>query len=261
VIPLTSKNNGALRQIAEKYDLETVNHPDIGGRYTGLSETALAPAAMLGLHVREIFNGGREMHDKLAPEEPNQASRLAEILHIAEEQGFDQVLTPFYASRLYGFYPLLRQLMHESVCKKGRGQTFYGDKGPEYQHHTNQRLFGGEKNILPLFIEGTHEHMTIKIPETLRNVKLRDKKLEEFHGKTYEGALKAEAEGVKKALENQGRPLVELELEEFNYSSVGGLMAFFQYLAVYSSWIRDVDPFNQPDVEMSKKLGFKERFN
>ena len=259
VVPLTSKE-GALRRIAEKKDLETVDHPDIGGRYTGLSETALAPAAMLGLHVREIFRGGRKMQDQLAPGTPNKASKLAEILYSAEEQGFEQVLTPFYASRLFGFYPLLVQLMHESVCKKGRGQSVYGDLGPEYQHHTNQRLFGGKENILPMFVEGTHEHTTVKIPESLENVRLRGKTLENLEGETYEGALKSEAEGVKSALRDQDRPFVELKLEEFNYGSVGALMAFFQYLAVYSSWIRNVDPFNQPDVEKSKELGFEKRF-
>ena len=259
VVPLTSKE-GALRRIAEKKDLETVDHPDIGGRYTGLSETALAPAAMLGLHVREIFRGGRKMQDQLAPGTPNKASKLAEILYSAEEKGFEQVLTPFYASRLFGFYPLLVQLMHESVCKKGRGQSVYGDLGPEYQHHTNQRLFGGKENILPMFVEGTHEHTTVKIPESLENVRLRGKTLENLEGETYEGALKSEAEGVKSALRDQDRPFVELKLEEFNYGSVGALMAFFQYLAVYSSWIRNVDPFNQPDVEKSKELGFEKRF-
>lgn len=260
VIPLTSKNDGALRKIAEKNELETVDHPDIGGRYTGLSETALAPAAMLGLHVREIFRGGREMHEKLSPKNPNKALKLAEILYEAEEQDFEEVLTPFYATRLFGFYPLLVQLMHESVCKKGEGQTFYGDLGPEYQHHTNQRMFGGQKNIIPMFVEATHEHETIKIPNNLRNIDLKDKQLEDFHGKTYEGALKAESEGVKQALNQEDMPFVELKLQEFNYGSIGAFMAFLQYLAVYSSWIRDVNAFNQPDVEKSKEIGFEKRF-
>jgi len=89
---------------------------------------------------------------------------------------------------------------------------------------------------------------------------LRGKSLEELNGETYEGALKAEAEGVKQALKKIDRPFIELKLQDFNYASVGALMGFFQYLAVYSSWLRNVDPFNQPDVEMSKDLGFERRF-
>jgi len=260
VIPLTSKKESTLYQIAKRQELKTIEHPDIGGRFTGLSETALAPAAMLGLHVREIFRGGRKIHDDLAPNQSNQVSKLAEHLHKAETRGFSQVLTAFYPTRLFGFYPLLVQLMHESVCKEGEGQTFFGDLGPEYQHHTNQRLFGGKSDIIPIFIESTHEHKTIDVAEDLEDIELRGKTLGDLTGQNYENSLAAEAEGVKQALEDHEKPYVELKLNEFNYASVGGLMAFLQYLAVYSSWLRGVNPFNQPDVEKSKEIGFEKRF-
>lgn len=260
IIPLTTDQESPLREIAQKRELQTIDHPDIGGRFTGLSETALAPAAMLGLDVEEIFEGGREMHEKLAPGEPNKASKLAQDLYEAEKIGFSEVLAPFYSTRLFGFYPLLVQLMHESVCKRGEGQTFYGDIGPEYQHHTNQRLFGGRDNILPFIVESSHEHVEIEVPEDLFDIDIRGRKLGELSGLSYEEALNSEAEGVKKALRKSSKPFIQFKLKEFNYRSVGGLMAFLQYLAVYSAWERDVDPFNQPDVEKSKNIGFKQRF-
>ena len=200
------------------------------------------------------------MHKELKPGTPNKASKLAEELFEVEKQGYDEVLTPFYSTRLFGFYPLLVQLMHESVCKNGEGQTFFGDLGPEYQHHTNQRMFGGKQNIVPMFIESTHEHAEIEVPEDIQDIELRTHQLGEFGGKTYEASLKAESEGVKQALDEKGRPRIELKLEELSYRSTGRFMAFLQYLAVYSSWLRDVDPFNQPNVEKSKNIGFKMRF-
>ena len=260
VMPLTTDQDSALNSIAERKGLETIEHPDIGGRFTGLSETALAPASLLGLDVEEIFKGGREMHKELEPGEPNKASKLAEELHEAENQGFDQVLTPFYSTRLFGFYPLLVQLMHESVCKKGEGQTFFGDLGPEYQHHTNQRMFGGKQDIVPMFIHSTHEHAEIEVPEDIKDIELRGHNLSDFDGKYYEDSLKAESEGVKDALEENGRPKVELRLNSLDYRAVGRLMAFLQYLAVYSSWLRDLDPFSQPNVDKSKEIGFEKRF-
>jgi len=260
IMPLTTDHNSALNNIAERRGLETIEHPDIGGRFTGLSETALAPASLLGLDVKEIFKGGREMHRKLDLGKPNKASKLAEDLFEAEKQGYDKVLTPFYSTRLFGFYPLVVQLMHESVCKKGKGQTFFGDLGPEYQHHTNQRIFGGKQDILPMFIESKHEHAEIEVPEELQDVELRGRELGDLDGKTYEASLEAESRGVKQALVESQRPKIELRLEELSYDSVGGFLAFLQYLAVYSSWLRDVDPFNQPDVEQSKKKGFEMRF-
>lgn len=258
VRPLTSRG-GLLHKIAEKKDLEIIEHPDIGGRFTGLSETALAPASLLGLDVEEIFSEGRKAHEQFW-EGNSDASVLAEALYQAEGRGFDEVLTPFYSTRLFGFYPLLVQLMHESVCKRGEGQTFYGDLGPEYQHHTNQRMFGGRENVIPMFIESSHEHQTLEVEEELGELDLRGRKLEELDGQKLEDSLNAEASGVKKALRNEDRPFIELKIEEISYGSIGEFMAFLQFLAVYSGWARDVNPFNQPDVEKSKKLGFEQRF-
>ena len=258
VRPLTSRG-GLLDKIADKKDLKTIEHPDIGGRFTGLSETALAPASLIGLDVEEIFREGRKAHERFW-EDGSDAAVIAEALYQAEERGFNEVLTPFYSTRLFGFYPLIVQLMHESVCKKGEGQTFYGDLGPEYQHHTNQRMFGGRENVIPIFIESSHEHQTLEVDDELKEMDLRGKKLGDLDGQRLEDSLKAEASGVKKALRDENRPYIELKIEEISYGSIGELMAFLQFLAVYSGWIRDVNPFNQPDVEKSKELGFSQRF-
>jgi len=113
---------------------------------------------------------------------------------------------------------------------------------------------------VPMFIESKHEHAEIEVPEELQDVELRGRELGDLDGKTYEASLEAESRGVKQALVESQRPKIELRLEELSYDSVGGFLAFLQYLAVYSSWLRDVDPFNQPDVEQSKKKGFEMRF-
>ena len=36
--------------------------------------------------------------------------------------------------------------MHESFGKDKLGQSYFGGQGPEMQHHTSQRFFGGRKN-------------------------------------------------------------------------------------------------------------------
>ena len=258
IMPLTSKE-GLLHDIAEEKGLEMIKHPDIGGRYTGLSETALAPAALLGLDVEQLFEKGREAQKSYWNED--QAIKMASALQNAEEQGYTEVMTAFYSTRLFGFYPLMVQLMHESVCKKGEGQTFYGDLGPEFQHHTNQRIFGGKQNVLPIFIESSHEHSEISIPEDLEDFNLRGRKLGDLNGKSLEKSLRAEAEGVKQALDQENRPYIEIDIGSMNYGNVADFIAFLQFLAVYSGWMRGVNPFNQPDVEKSKELGFEERFN
>lgn len=261
VFPVTSDNDGALRNIVDEKGLDWIEHPDIGGRFTGAVETALVPAAFVGMDIDEIREGAEDMYERLRPGKENAAEDMALKLFEAEERGYNEILAPFYSSRMFGFYPLFVQLMHETVCKKGQGQTVYGDHAPEYQHHTNQRMFGGRKNILPIFFRTeTHEHADIDVPEGLENIGIRGKKLGDLERNSYSEALDSEYYGVKHALDKIERPNATLTLQELSYSSAGELIAFLQYLAVYSAWLRGVNPFNQPDVEESKEIGFNERF-
>jgi len=255
-LPVTSDNDGALKQIVDRRDAEFIEHPDIGGRFTGAVETALAPAHFAGIEIEPIRDGAEQVY-----ENPESAYQLAETLYDAEKNGFQEILTPFYSTRLFGYYPLLVQLMHETVCKEGEGQTVYGDLAPEYQHHTNQRLFGGRKDVMPLFFNLTnHSHEEIRIPEDLKDVKVRDKELAEFVDRTYQSALRSEYKGVRQALNKHEMPYLNIEIDSLGLQEAGQLTAFLQLMAVRSAELREVDPFNQPDVETSKNFGFESRF-
>jgi glucose-6-phosphate isomerase len=256
-LPVTSDNDGALRQIAEERDKEFVEHPDIGGRFTGAVETALTPVYFAGIDIEPIRKGAEKVYA-----DPEKPYRAAKTLYRAENNGYNEILTPFYSTRLFGYYPLLVQLMHETVCKDKQGQTVYGDLAPEYQHHTNQRLFGGKKNVIPLFVNlSSHKHAEMRVPEDLKEVDIRDRKLGELgEGRDYESALKSEYEGVRQALEEHKMPYINLELDSLGLEEAGQLTAFLQLMAVRSAELREVNPFNQPDVETSKKLGLQNRF-
>lgn len=262
VFAVTSDNDGALRNIVEKNDYGWIEHPDVGGRFSGLTETALVPAAFAGIDVREIREGGEEMYENLSPEKQyNPALNLASAMYNAEQRGYDKVFTPFYSTRLFGFYPLFVQLMHETVCKNGKGQTFFGDLGPECQHHTNQRVFGGEKDVLTTFFRcDAHEREELDIPDNLGDIEVRGRKLSELEGSTLKDSLFSEYKGVKNAMDEEDMPNITLNIASVSHRNLGKLVALLQYLAVYSAWLRDVDPFTQPDVEKSKEIGFEERF-
>jgi len=73
-------------------------------------------------------------------------------------------------------------------------------------------------------------------------------------------SLKAEYQGVKDAMDDGEMPNITLNITSVSHENMGKLVGLLQYVAVYSAWLRDVDPFNQPDVEKSKDIGFEERF-
>lgn len=259
---LTSENESALNQIANKLGLKQLEHPDIGGRFTGAVETALLPAAIAGLDYKEIRRGAEKEYENIKSGDYYLPEKTAKLLYQAEKNGFKEVLTPFYSSRLFGFYPLLVQLMHESVCKDGEGQTVYGDIAPEYQHHTNQRLFGGEKNVIPLFFTvENHPKEKISVPEDIKDINLKGNNIGDLDGKELSKSLESEYEGVRKALIDEEKPYLNIEISSVNYETVGRLIVYLQFLAIYSAELREVNPYNQPDVERSKQQGIKYRFN
>ena len=262
VFAVTSDNGGALKQIVDRRGYDWIEHPDIGGRFSGLSETALVPAAFAGIDIEEIRAGGEEMYEKLSPSNQyNPALNVASALYDAEEKGYEEVFAPFYSTKLFGFYPLFVQLMHETVSKEGEGQTVYGDLGPECQHHTNQRVFGGRENVLTCFFRtNTHIEETVEVPVDIKDIQLRERELGDLDGRNLGESLHAEYQGVKDALNEKDMPNITLTVTDVSHRGLGKLVAFMQYLAVYSAWLRDVDPFNQPDVEKSKQIGFEERF-
>lgn len=262
VYAVTSNNEGALKNIVERKNYGWIEHPDLGGRFSGMTETALVPAAFAGLDIRELRKGAEEMYEKISPDKNyNPALNLASALYDCEQKGYEQVFSGFYSVRMFGIYPLFIQLMHETVCKEGKGQTVFGELGPEYQHHTNQRIFGGRDDIIPLFFRSeAHNYEVIQVPEELRDVEIHGETLGELDGITYQDSLKSEYKGVKDQLDHIDRPNITLSITDVSYKGIGKIVAFLQYLAVYSAWLRDVDPFTQPDVEKSKKLSLEERF-
>lgn len=259
---VTSDNDGALKQILERKDFDWIEHLDVGGRFSGATETALVPAAFAGIDIREIREGAEEMYEKLSPQNSyNPALNVASALYDAEKQGFNEIFTGFYSTRLFGFKPLFVQLMHETVCKEGEGQTVYGDIGPEFQHHTNQRIFGGKKDVLPVFFRtDTNEREHLEVEEQLKDVEIRGKRLSGLDDMELKESVRSEYQGVKNALDDEDMPNITFNLTNLSHKAAGETVAFLQYLAVYSAWLRDVNPFDQPDVEKSKRIGFEERF-
>lgn len=259
---------GALYQIVKREKIDYLKYPSPGefpaldDRHTGISASGLVPAALLGLDVKKIYQGAKEMHQQCAPAVPiesNPALQLAAAFYLLEKKGFIEIFCPVYSTKLYGFLPAMIQFMHETVCKDGKGQSFFGDLAPESQHHTNQRLFGGRKNILGFFITARQEDSktSLEVPAELTDISLRGGILNDFQGITYAKMLEIEFEGTFRDALEKKIPVIHLEMKEVSPASVGRFLALFQYVAVYSACLRGVDPYGQPQVERSKEISFE----
>jgi glucose-6-phosphate isomerase len=250
--------NSALRSIGEKVKAEIVMHPTIGGRYTSFTEIALLPALLAGLDTKAIMEGGRKIHALFAQD--NLAFKLASVMFQLEDKGFVDVFMPFYSHYLYNTSALIVQLCHESFGKAGKGQTYFAHEAPESQHHTNQRFFGGRKNICGIFFGVDFQnHTEAQYPPATHSVSLKNRHLADINHVPLSDSMRFEMESTLEDARINSIPCVKFDAGIINEAYLGEFVAFWQLYAVFSSILRGVDPFDQPQVENSKKISFNKR--
>ncbi len=239
---------------------EVISHPQgIGGRFAGLTEVGLLPASLCGINVHELYAGAAEVYTEY--NQDNISYKAASVFAQLEEKGYVDVFVPIYSHYLLHVGDLITQLCHESFGKGGLGQTYLTTEAPESQHHTNQRFFGGRNNIAGLFIglEQFNASVVTQVPDSAKDVALRKQPLSVLNGISLANAMRYEMEGTWENAKNSKIPLAQILLEKPSPKEIGKLLAFWQLFAVYSSLERGVDPFNQPEVESSKTIGFNKR--
>lgn len=247
---------GPLAELAEKLHAQIVLHPPIGGRYTGLTEVALLPAMLCGFDAYAMYKAAREWYVQY--KQDNDAYKAASVMYKLEEKGFVDVFMPVYDSHLFPITNLIVQLCHESFGKDGEGQTYFAHEAPESQHHTNQRFFGGRKNIAGWFLSTDKpltDSMTV-VPDAAKTISIKDNKLSALDGIPLSFALHAELQGTLEDAKLKNIPVISQFILQRTESELGSLIAFWQLYAIYSALLRNVDPFDQPQVESSKKISF-----
>lgn len=258
VLIVTGKSS-PLRAIAEKMRWPIIDHPPIGGRYTGLTEVNLIAAAIAGIDIEALWEGGQVFYKNY--EENNLAWQAASVFYQLEQKGYFDVLMLFYSHFLFSTSFGIVQLCHESFGKDGKGQSYFAHEGPEVQHHTMQRYYGGPKNIAGFFItvEKFLYPTVNKYPSAVHSVQIKGHHMAEIDKIPLEESLKAEALANIEDSRIRGIPLAHISIVDFSAKEIGAFTAFWQLFAVYSSLLRRVDPFDQPEVENSKKISFAKR--
>ncbi len=261
-IAITNKNQGSLSQIAKKLFWPIIHHPEISGRYTGHTSSGFAPAYFAGLPIEKINQGVIDFFNSSAikTSKPDLALILSLLLFQAEKQGFIEIFLSVYSNFLGAFIRLIDQLFHESFAKDDKGMSVIAGIGPETQHHSIQRYFGGPKNMVGLFtiLEKQNQDLKINISNNLKDISYKNKTLDIFNNLFLSRSLFLEAQGTIQDSINSHLPTIVMSIKDRNPETVGELLAFFQLVAYYSSKLRGVDPFNQPEVEESKNITFEQ---
>jgi glucose-6-phosphate isomerase len=268
----TDPDRGALRTIAQREHIATLDvPPEVGGRFSVLSPVGLLPAALVGIDVEALLAGARVAMDRSETDDLlKNPPALYAALHWAADTGLAarvHVLMP-YTDRLREFAEWYRQLWAESLGKRvdrsGKpvhvGPTPVGAVGATDQHSQVQLFMEGpyDKVITFMTVDDLGVDLPIPGPPGTGAGSGQDlpADLEYLSGHTLGELLRAEYEATSAALAEMGRMSCTLSLPDLSPATLGEAIMFFQLATGYAGAWYGIDPFDQPGVELGKRLTY-----
>jgi glucose-6-phosphate isomerase len=248
------KSNG-LRSLLSAHKVPTVDHhTGIGGRYSALTNVGLLPALARGLDVHALRAGARAVVALLrSAEKPDSLpAAVGAALNVAlsKERNIRVLVMMPYADRLGRFAHWFVQLWAESLGKNGEGTTPIACLGPVDQH-----------SQLQLFMDGPREHLitVLRLATAGTGPRLdpglaKAAGLGELVGRTVGDLVAAQALAVPAALARAGRPVRVIDIDTLDATTIGALMMHFMLETILAGRLLGVDPFDQPAVELGKRL-------
>lgn len=246
----TEPKSGLLFQEAQEYDIEILPIPsDVGGRFSVLSPVGLFPALAMGIEAGDLVDGASSvLTDFVRNSEDSIACELAWQQFTLLQQGIPTVVMMPYSIKLNEFARWFRQLWAESLGEAGRGVLPIQSYGPADQHSQLQFYVEGPVIASCLFL---------KVLDHQSEYKLEGVDIEEYNyleGKTFAEIINAELYATAHSLHKIGRPSATLEVDKVDATNLGELFMTFELAVVLLGYMLDMNPFDQPGVEESKKL-------
>ncbi len=264
IIITTDPDRGFLRELANQENYSALEIPKgVGGRFSAFTPVSLLPLAVTGINVVELLKGAAE-----ASEACTQANMMRNPAYLFAALNFALrqfkgrsilVMMP-YSDALAGFAEWFSQLWAESLGKrynlKGReinaGQTPVRALGTTDQHSQLQLYMEGPQDKVVVFLGQKSFRVDLRIPSIFKE----REDLSYLGGYTLGELNQTEQAATAQALANAGRPSITLSIPRITPASMGYLMYFLEVATVASGYLYEIDPFDQPGVELSKKYTY-----
>lgn len=186
--------------------------PEIGGRYSALSNFGVVAATVAGLNVQKLLGeAAKAVAAAKLPVAENPGVQLGLLLGSAANAGRDKI-TLFTSPEIHDLGAWLEQLIAESTGKQGKG-------------------------ITPV------DRETIGAPDVYGSDRV-------FAYVKFKGTADASLDAQVAALEASGHPVVRFEIDDL-YEIFGQFFTWEVATAVAGS-VMGINPFDQPDVESAK---------
>lgn len=261
-----TESGSKLYHYAKQKSMKVFKIPkDVGGRFSVFSPVGLVPLSIMGIDIDKLLDGCKEVYGEFfgsSKNRPYYGEIMQKARFMVENKNRFNINVVFsYSSLLEGFNKWYIQLWGESLGKlniNGTRQalTPIALLGPVDQHSFLQLIMEGVRDKTVTFIKVDDFESDMTIPDEQIN------NLEEFDfldDIKFTTLINLQADATIEAIENlHNIPCDVITIDRVDEYNISKLMYTFQLLTSVIGCFVQIDTYNQPGVEMGKKI-LKER--
>ena len=242
---ITENKKNYLHILAKKLKAEVVHHNNyIGGRYSVLSEVGMLPAELMGLKSGSF----RQLNSLIKNKKfiNSLISNVSSTLYFIKKKKFNSVIIN-YDEKSDNLFKWYQQLVAESLGKNKKGLFPIVSSMPKDNHSVMQLYLDGLQNSFFTFFY-VHEKKTEKIKN---NLVLPSQKY--LKNKDVSKIIFAQKKATENVFKKKNIPFRSFEINKRDEATLGELFCFFLLETILIGKSLNINPYDQPAVELIKK--------
>ena len=242
---ITENKKNYLHILAKRLKADIIHHNDyIGGRYSVLSEVGMLPAELMGLNV----NNFKQLNNLIKNKNFFNAliSNVSSTLYFIKNKKFNSVIIN-YDEKSENLFKWYQQLIAESLGKQNKGLLPIISSMPKDNHSVMQLYLDGFKNNFFTFFY-VNEHKS----EKLNNSQILSTK-DYLKNKNLQDIIFAQKKATENVFNKKNIPFRSFEIKKRNEKTLGELFCFFILETILIGKSLNLNPYDQPAVELIKQ--------
>ena len=242
---ITENKKSYLYTLAEKLKAEIIHHNNfIGGRYSVLSEVGMLPAELMGLSTNKF----KQLNYLIKNKKFINAlvKNVSNTLYFLKQKKFNSIILN-YDEKSNNLFKWYQQLIAESLGKKGVGILPIISSMPMDNHSLMQLYLDGPKNNFFTFFYVKENNPKKIISGNILSTHnyLKNKDLDKI---IFSQKLATENVFLKNNI-----PFRSFEIMKRDEKTLGELFCFFILETILIGRSLELNPYDQPAVELIKK--------
>ena len=242
---ITENKKNYLNLLAEKLKGDIIHHNNyIGGRYSVLSEVGMLPAELMGLNINNFKQFNYLIKNKSFFN--NLISNVSSTLYFIRNKRFNSIILN-YDEKSDSLFKWYQQLIAESLGKKKSGILPVISNMPKDNHSVMQLYLDGFKNNFYTFFY-VHEDRY----EKLNNNQILSSK-NYLRNKSLGDIIFSQKKATENVFNRRKIPFRSFEIKKRDEKTLGELFCFFILETILIAKSINVNPYDQPAVELIKQ--------